>query len=107
MALSKTHIIDAVGICKQTGSVVLSLMDEEGWNDSDGHLKRLQEKLANYLRFVESGDMRKAYPKAQGRTARIEIRGRCHPPESGQRFLEETSQRVEAKGIELQAIYET
>lgn len=106
MALSKTHIIDAVGICKRTGAVVLSLMDEEDWDDNEGHLNLLQDKLANYLRFIESGDMHKAYPKAQGRTARIEVRGRCHPSETGQRFLNETAERIEAKGIELQAIYE-
>ncbi len=106
MALSKTHIIDAVGICKKTGDVVLSLMDEEDWDDDGGHLSLLQDKLANYLRFIESGDMHKAYPKAQGRAARIEIRGRCHPSEAGRSFLNETAERIEAKGIELKAIYD-
>jgi len=106
MALAKTQIIDAVGICKQTGCVVLSLMDEENWDDEADHMKLLQDKLANYLRFVESGDMHKAYPKAQGRAARIEIRGRCRPPEQAHRFLEQTAQRVQAKGIELQVAYD-
>lgn len=107
MALAKTQIIDAVGICKQTGCVVLSLMDEEDWDEEAEHVKLLQDKLANYLRFIETGDMHKAYPKAQGRTARIEIRGRCRPSEGGQRFIDEMAERVRAKGIEVQTSYES
>ena len=106
MVLSKTRIIDAVGICKRTGDVVLSLVDEEDWEDNEGHLNLLQDKLTNYLRFIESGDMHKAYPKAQGRTARIEVHGRCRPSESGQHFLKETAERIEDKGIVLHAIYD-
>ncbi|PQO28002.1 hypothetical protein C5Y96_16630 [Blastopirellula marina] len=107
MALAKKYIIDAVGICKQTGSVVVSLMDEEDWDEEDEHIKLLQDKLATYLRFIESGDMQKAYPKAQGRTVRIEIRGRCRPSEGGQRFLDETAERIRAKGIDVQTSYES
>ncbi|QDU77339.1 hypothetical protein Pan97_44060 [Bremerella volcania] len=106
MALTKTHIIDAVGICKQTGCVVLSLMDEEDWGNEAEHVKLLQDKLTNYLRFIETGDMQKAYPKAQGRTARIEIRGRYHPSEAGWRFLDETADRIRSKGIEIQTSYD-
>jgi len=106
MALSKIQIIDAVGICKQTGCVVLSLMDEEDWAEESKHIKLLQSKVANYLRFVESGDMVKAYPKAQGRTTRIEIRGRCRPTSSAQQFLDDTSERIQAKGIDIQISYE-
>ncbi|MEW4562962.1 DUF6572 domain-containing protein [Bremerella sp. JC770] len=106
MALSKTQIIDAVGICKQTGCVVLSLMDEEDWGEESEHIKLLEGKLSNYLRFVESGDMVKAYPKAQGRTARIEIRGRCRPTSGAQQFLDHTSERIQAKGIDIQISYE-
>lgn len=106
MALSKTQIIDAVGVCKQTGCVVVSLMDEEDWDEEGEHLKLLEKKLATYLRFIESGDMHKAYPKAQGRTVRIEIRGRCRPSDDGQRFLDVKAQQIRSKGIEIEAFYD-
>ncbi|MHC2070002.1 DUF6572 domain-containing protein [Bremerella sp. T1] len=101
MALAKTQIIDAVGICKQTGKVVLSLMDEEDWDEDQVHLELLEKKLATYLRFIESGDIRKAYPKSQGREIRIEIHGRDQPPGDGVQFLDQLAERVRQKGIEM------
>ncbi|MGO8134287.1 DUF6572 domain-containing protein, partial [Rhizobium ruizarguesonis] len=57
MALDETNVIDAIGVDKATGELVLTITDHLEWKGSDSeHLLLLQEKLNTYLGFVESGE---------------------------------------------------
>lgn len=68
MSLDKVAQIDAAGIDRNSGSVVLTIADYWDW----AHLLALQAKLNAYFRFIESGQILKSYPEAHGRTVTIE-----------------------------------
>src|SRR4051812_32955537 len=100
MAIENPDLVDAVGIDKTTGEVVLTVADALDWNESESqHLQMLQEKLNRYLRFVESGELLGAYSDAKGRIPVISVVARYEPSPAGVEFLAEASQRIEAAGF--------
>jgi len=100
MAIEKTDVVDAVGIEKSSGDVVLTIADFQDWESSETqHLQMLQEKLNAYQRFIESGQLLEAYPSAKGRRLVINIVGRCEPSAKAMRLLAIARQSFEAAGI--------
>ena len=87
MAVDKTDIVDAIGICRETGACVLTLVDAFDWIQELEHLDVLQAKLNSYLAFVESGELLQSYPAAENRSLRTEVVFRCPPPECARQFL--------------------
>jgi hypothetical protein len=83
MSLDKVAQIDAAGIDRNSGSVVLTIADYWDW----AHLLALQAKLNAYFRFIESGQILKSYPEAHGRTVTIDIVGKHALPLSAEQFL--------------------
>jgi len=100
MAIEKSNIVDAVGIEKTTGDVVLTIADYLDWETSEAqHLELLQEKLNAYLRFIESGELLESYPAAAGHRPVISLVGRCEPSAAAFRFLAAARQCIEAAGF--------
>ena len=100
MAIEKADVVDAVGIERATGDVVLTIADSLDWDSSETeHLQMLQEKLNAYLRFIESGELHESYPDAAGRRPVISLVGRCEPSAAALRFLAATRQSIEAAGF--------
>jgi hypothetical protein len=60
MSVLDPNSVDAAGIDKESGDVVLTISDHLEWDDANGHLLALQAKLNGYLRFVEGGDLPEA-----------------------------------------------
>lgn len=78
--------------------------DDREWNDWV-HLKALQEKLNNYLAFIESGEIYAARPEARG--AAIEICIRCRfVPEGGDdfSFLRLARRAIEGAGFRFSVV---
>lgn len=73
MALKQSSEVDLIGIEEGTDECCLTIFDELGWKDHTEHIKLLQDKLNNYLKFIDSHQLEKAFPKAKGRKRRIEI----------------------------------
>jgi|ERR1051326_2495080 hypothetical protein len=78
MAVDKANVVDAVGVDKTTGEVVLTISDHLAWDDAR-HLRLLEDKLNHYLGFIEQGELTSAYPDAAGRAIRIDIVCRYQP----------------------------
>ncbi len=87
MALEDVDILDNIGIDKESGHVVLSIIDNLDWNNECQHLSLLQDKLNYYLGFIESNEIYVAYPKSKGREFEIFIYARYSVPEGGIQFL--------------------
>lgn len=80
MALSNLDVIDAIGIDRYSGEIVLSLIDELDWSEPALHAELLSEKLNRYLGFVESREYLVQYPEAGGQPIRINLICRFQPP---------------------------
>jgi hypothetical protein len=100
MSIEKTDVVDAIGIEKGTGDVVLTIADSLDWESSETeHLQMLQEKLNAYLRFIESGELLESYPADAGRRPVISLVGRCEPSAAAFRFLAAARQSIEGAGF--------
>ncbi|MFJ9534812.1 DUF6572 domain-containing protein [Herbaspirillum sp. NPDC101396] len=86
MTIENSSVIDAVGIDKETGSVVLSIFAHMPWGRDS--LLLLEEKINRYLGFIESGEIFEAYPAAKGRPFVIEIYCHFRPTDEALRFLD-------------------
>jgi hypothetical protein len=99
MSVAETDRVDAVGIEKETGRIVLTIIDPFEWDDS--HVLLLQEKLNAYLRFVESGQLLSEYPSATGRQVAISLLMQFEPNHLGRAFLSRAAEAIEGAGITL------
>lgn len=72
MSIRKTKVVDWLGIEEGTGDILLTVVDDESWENEQEHLALLQEKLNTYLAFIESGEVYERLVSDVGRTvARI------------------------------------
>lgn len=91
MALDNTNEVDAIGIEKDSGFVVLTIIDTWQWDDAPSHICALQDKFNSYLTFIESGQIWDAYPDAAGRQLVIDVIMRVPIPAIAHRFFEMAS----------------
>ena len=102
MAIDQINTVDAIGIDKITGDLVLTITDHLEWTVLEkDHLYLLQEKLNKYLSFVESGEILDAYPDAEGKNIVIEVVCKYAPSNVAQNFLLKAATVIEGTGMRL------
>jgi len=57
MAIDQPETIDAAGTDRETGEIILTIVDAWNWTNEQSHLSALQAKLNAYFGFIESGQM--------------------------------------------------
>ncbi|MCL2137824.1 MAG: hypothetical protein FWH40_09990 [Coriobacteriia bacterium] len=64
MTIADEDTIDFAGIEKDTGTLVLTIVDHLAWGEEyDGvHLLFLQNKMNTYLQFIEGGQVNDSFP---------------------------------------------
>lgn len=105
MSLEKPNTVDALGIEKNTGIAILTIVDSWDWVDEKRHLLALQQKLNAYFNFIESGEVFKSYPDAAGRKIIIDVVGRFSIPKSGVSFFERANEACADLGIKVRNIH--
>ena len=53
MALENVNEVDAISTDNEEKKVILTIIDELKWDDEYNHLKLIQDKVNNYLNFIE------------------------------------------------------
>ncbi len=99
--IEDTDKIDAIGINKSTGKVILKIFDHLDWSDEPRHLYLLQEKLNGYIRFFESQEIYSAYPAAKGKELAVSIDFANALSVNAIRFIDTTHQVMQEAGITL------
>lgn len=88
MTIEEKDWIDFTCIDKAEGTLLLAISDHLEWDEQNKHLRQLQTKMNNYLRFIESGEIYKQIPKAQGRKIKILVYLKYMPPPLVEQFFE-------------------
>jgi hypothetical protein len=100
MSIVQTKTVDFISTNKD-GRVTLTVSDHLEWGDKE-HFFLLQEKLNSYLRFIESGEIYKKYPKAFGKDLAISIRCKFEPNTSALKFLDSVKTVIEKAGVRFE-----
>ena len=91
--LERTNTIDGVAFSEDDLKLILLLADGMDWHDEQKHLLLLQEKLNNYIAYIESKQYLEKYPKAK----EIEIQIKClfKETDNGKSLLEYAIKTIE------------
>lgn len=77
MSIYQSDVVDSIGIDPIKNEVQLMITDHLDWTGNDRtdneHMYLVQEKINAYLRFIESGEIYKAYPQARGKALVIRV----------------------------------
>ncbi len=99
MSIEQRRVVDFVGTSKTGGRVILTIADHLPWLQDNKHLLILQDKINDYLSFLQSGEIYDSYPQAHGREIEIQVICKYPPAGDGVRFLELASETVRKAGF--------
>lgn len=99
-----TNIIDLVGLDTPKNTVNLVVMDELSWEDPQGHIDWLQEKVLSYTAFIDSGEFARKYPSVHGLDILIKVVFKHEPEGIGMQFVEELQTILEETGYKFEFI---
>lgn len=99
MSVEQRHVVDAISTSKFGDRTTLTIFDHLPWLSDNKHLLTLQDKINDYLRFVQSGQLYESRPEAKGRTIAIQIVCKFQPVGEAIRFLEIARRTVESAGL--------
>lgn len=71
--------------------VILSISDHLKWDQENQHLFLLQEKINNYLEYIESGQLFEDFPQAKGCKVKISLWCKCSPTYEAKQFFNKIS----------------
>jgi hypothetical protein len=104
MSVSDINIIDFIST-DPSGNIVLTISDHLEWDEELEHILLLQNKINNYLNFIEKGQIYTDYPTAKGKNIIINIYAKFLPNDSGDQFLEMARQTVQSAGFDLKVSF--
>jgi nucleotide-binding universal stress UspA family protein len=103
MSVEQTDVVDIMSVDEKTGEVVLTVTDHLEWKNSVEHQTILQKKFNAYLAFVESGEILRQYPKAEGRPVAFNVVFKYKPDSEGEQFLSRARAVIESAGFKLKS----
>jgi hypothetical protein len=105
MSIDQSNIVDSIGIDPTKNQVQLIVTDHLGWTGDDRldneHMYLLQEKINAYLRFIESGEIYKAYPQARGKSLVIRVVAKFGLSTKAQKFFDTMQNNLRASGYKI------
>jgi len=104
MLLNKANEVDSIGIDNETDHVILSIIDDLDWKDEEKHLISLQEKINNYLSFIESGEIYNIYPDAAEKNIDITVYVKHSVAGKGFEFLNHAAKIIANAGFCLRCL---
>ena len=85
MTIEDKNVVDFIGIDKENGEVGLLISDHLPWDQKKPTI--LKDKVNAYLHYIETGELKKALPEAEGRKVYIELVYHIPPNEISERIL--------------------
>lgn len=101
MTVENFEVIDALGISKENGEVVLTIADHLTWENPSEHFEILESKIGRYLDFIQSGQLVESVPDAVNRQVRISIFCKYQPSAHAHNFLTAAERQLADVGVKL------
>lgn len=101
MSVEQRKIVDFIGTSKTDGHVTLTISDHLPFDGDEARLIALQDKLNDYLAFIEAGEIYDKYPAANGHPIEISIHFMHLPDARGFAFLRAAEQTIREAGFSL------
>ena len=101
MTIEDANTVDAIGTERSTGVVVLSILDNLPWDDSQSHFLALQAKLNRYFGFLEQGELSETYACPNDCSIRIDIHCKYPPIDELKLFLKDAAEVAADYGATL------
>ena len=95
------HKIDAINLDKETNDVVLNIFDHLDWTNEKAHIAALQEKILNYIKFVESKEIEQVFPESKGKKIKICVVAKFSVTGNALKFIASITQTVTDAGLSL------
>ncbi|MBC7466076.1 MAG: hypothetical protein H7256_08790 [Bdellovibrio sp.] len=95
------HKIDAISVDKESNDVILNIFDHLDWSNEKMHIHLLQEKITNYLKFVESKEIENVFPDAKGKKIKICVVAKFSLTGNALKFIASVTQTVTSAGLSL------
>jgi hypothetical protein len=103
LSVTEPNKIDFIAKPNGEDRVYLIISDHLDWVTDEGeHLLVLQEKLNNYLHYIESGQLIENYPQYKETPVRIRVRGKYPLSAEAAKFYGLAEARVEELGFSLE-----
>lgn len=103
MSVTDAKTIDMWGIPKwDSNKIILGIADHLEWGEKTQqgeHLLVLQEKINNYIAFIESGEIYTEIPGALGKSPVIRVQGKYELSEQGELFVDSVVETLKEVGI--------
>lgn len=99
--ITDTDKIDAIGVVHKTEKIKLKIFDHLEWGNEAEHIILLQDKINNYLTFIESGQIYEIYPDTQNKEKIISIDLLHLPSTNALKFLDTASKIIDDSGYKL------
>jgi hypothetical protein len=100
MSVEDPKLIDLISTDNR-GNVVLTISDHLEWDKKLEHLLVLQNKINEYLSFIEGGQIYLDYPGAMGKKIIINIVAKFIPDEPAAKFLQMAKETIQSAGFDL------
>lgn len=101
MSIIETNKIDAMGISKDGGGLILMLSDHLDWENEPEHLALLQDKINAYLGFIESNQYLDTYPDIVFEYYVIDVRFKYKATEDCLKFFEVINTQLRKYNIQV------
>jgi hypothetical protein len=89
MTIEQTGVADIIAVSPSGDTASLIISDHLAWEDGNKkHMLLVQEKINEYLSFIESGALFDARPDLKGKRLIIKVIGLYKPPDDVMLFYE-------------------
>jgi hypothetical protein len=99
VTIEQADKVDGMGIDSDKGEVVLVISDHLDWLDQALHFSRLEQKIDNYINFVQSAQLEEVMPQGKGMGIRIKLVQQFAAPSEVKSILDGIAQQLFEIGI--------
>ncbi len=103
MTIENDKTIDAIGVERSSGMVILTITDHLDWSNVSYHTECLKQKFEFYVNAVLTGLLLQHYPNAIGRDVCIDLLCKFSPNTKGLANISKLAQDIVRSSIRFRA----